>query len=215
MASVLGTLRRLKPSWENRLYATTAGEINMPKEYGIALGLLLTIEGSPCFVASDLFAAKHTLGEVPEEIYGAEQTFTLAGCLEHGRKEAIIAFAKIVDNLRFKPESIDGLQQAAGAPPALEWSVLPGFHERQLLRRHNNALFPREKRQVSPRDLGVARNLDAAEADQISAGVGGVDQEDRRATGCKTGSRMPQAPRGAKRFATEGCLNRRQYQRAN
>jgi hypothetical protein len=45
----------------------------------------------------------------------------------------------------------------------LEWSSDPGFYERQLQIRHNNAFFPPPKRYVSRNDLYIARRMDEEE----------------------------------------------------
>lgn len=47
--------------------------------------------------------------------------------------------------------------------PQIEWAAKPGFYERQLQRRHNNVLFPADKRRVSQQDLYIARQLDEEE----------------------------------------------------
>jgi len=47
--------------------------------------------------------------------------------------------------------------------PHLKWNATPGFYERQLQRRHNNVLFPAQKRTVSREDLYIACRLDAEE----------------------------------------------------
>ncbi len=55
--------------------------------------------------------------------------------------------------------------------PSLDWSKRPGFQEKYLKYRHNNVLFPLEKRCVSRYDLYFARRLDEKERAELAKGV--------------------------------------------
>ncbi len=41
-----------------------------------------------------------------------------------------------------------------------QWSGQPGFHERRLIVRHNNAFFPLDRRSVSEHELSSAKDMD-------------------------------------------------------
>lgn len=62
-----------------------------------------------------------------------------------------------------------GYAQFVDPPMTLDFSPLPGAHERRLQRMHDNPLFPAERRGVTQADVALARQRDAEERDRFLA----------------------------------------------
>jgi hypothetical protein len=89
----------------------------------------------------------------------------LGRSLSRGRISAEAAFGGVIEEIEFRPETIIGLCRPEDIP--LAWSEACGSFERQLQRRHNNPLFPREKRTVITAELVVARSQDLCDLCQL------------------------------------------------
>ena len=100
----------------------------------------------------------------PEDVKNAlfpklGQSLTLA------RISAESAFNPLMTEIDFRPESIFGFRKIDEIQ--LNWSAVPGCFERQLQRRHNNALFPEEKRRVTTDEVVEAKSRDQADLETL------------------------------------------------
>lgn len=91
----------------------------------------------------------------------------LAKSLGLGRFLAETAFGDLVKGVEFRPETIVGLRKPEDIP--ISWSEKCGCFERQLQRRHMNALFPVERRTISRAELLEASMKDWNDLRQLQS----------------------------------------------
>jgi len=93
----------------------------------------------------------------------------LAKSLSLGRFLAETAFGDLIKGVEFRPETIVGLRKPEDIP--ISWSEKCGCFERQLQRRHMNALFPAERRSISRAELLEASMKDWNDLKQLETDV--------------------------------------------
>lgn len=89
----------------------------------------------------------------------------LGNSLTLGRISAEARFSRLADLISFRPEAVFGLRKADEIP--IQWSDSPGCFESHLKRRHNNPLFPAERRTVSSSEIAEARARDLADLQEF------------------------------------------------
>ena len=122
---------------------------------------------------TDSNVAKSFLSSVAEPEEEKTNLYPILGLsLSRGRVIAESAFGGFVEQIEFQPETILGLSKPEDSSPA--WSKPCGAFERQLQRRHNNPLFPPEKRCVITAELLWARSQDNYDVLELQEGMRGL-----------------------------------------
>jgi hypothetical protein len=138
----------------------------------VAVAALVTIPESPYLRSAEKSSSTRAeLALPPEEVIGA-----LIDLVLNATRDAERVFGPVVSALILQPESIKGLwasNNSADLVPTIgeriQWSQNPGHFERYLQIRHNNPLFPPERRKVEPRELFAARKQDTEEREDFQA----------------------------------------------
>jgi len=89
----------------------------------------------------------------------------LAQSLTLGRISAEAGFKDLFDKIDLRPEATIGLRKPEDIP--VDWSEVCGCFERHLRRRHNNPLFPSERRRITTSELIIAKARDLADLKQL------------------------------------------------
>jgi hypothetical protein len=138
----------------------------------IARAALLTIPVSPYFIPAEKGSPDQVNPPLPQE----DVIDALNDLLCNAIRDAQRIFEPAVRALVLRPESIKGLRgrdNSADGTPATEsqiqWSRNPGRFQRYLQIRHDNPLFPPERRTVERRALMTARSRDAEEREGFQA----------------------------------------------
>ena len=128
-------------------------EVEASPTYLTGLYFLLNLPDSPCRDC-----------ETQADFKGRD--WSMAECLHYGRDVADIVFNPMICALKaFDPLPF----------PEWAWRTAPGAFERHLQRRHNNPLFPSERRTVSTLDVLEARRKDDAEYQELLKGVKAIE----------------------------------------
>jgi hypothetical protein len=115
-----------------------------------------------CNVAKALLSIASEPEDVKHALYpNLGQSLTL------GRISAESSFGELVKQIEFRPESVFGFRKPEEIP--VRWSEACGCFERQLQRRHNNALFPPAKRRITTGELIEAQSRDLADLEKLQA----------------------------------------------
>jgi hypothetical protein len=152
----------LMGSW-GRKYSGIIGQYFEAIQIGRALPEREPLLAGDPSIQIDNNIAKAILSASEEE---KKALYVLLGqSLSRGRISAEAAFGGVIEEIEFRPEIIIGLCRPEEIP--LAWSEACGSFERQLQRRHNNPLFPSEKRTVITAELVVARSQDLCDLCQL------------------------------------------------
>lgn len=122
-----------------RKITTDGEEFELPREYFIAMYLLLAVDTSPYYQKEN------------PDVRGDD--FALTECLNQAQAEAQYIFTPMLAAIgQFEPSNF----------PKWKWSAAPGAHERHLQRRHNNPMFRLDRQTVTSSDVYQARVWDIA-----------------------------------------------------
>jgi hypothetical protein len=129
--------------------------IYAPREYGLALWLLVHTPGAPYYAGSD-----ERLPEMAQKAEGSEMHYCLMTILAAKRIEFHEKFGQQLASLRIGPELV-----ADSAPPLssklpVTWSEQPGFYEEGLRRRFNNGYFKHPLLWLTQDMVDIAASLD-------------------------------------------------------
>ncbi|MHB8471298.1 MAG: hypothetical protein ACYDC8_00330 [Gammaproteobacteria bacterium] len=129
-------------------------ELDVPPEYWMGMYVLLRMNDSPYYMQD----APALNGD----------DWAVALCLGHAKDKALPVFQHMMESV---------LEFNAVSFPYWKWSAKPGAFERHLQRRHNNPLFPAERRIVTTADVYEARIKDTEALSELTEEAAGILQE--------------------------------------